>query len=467
MSVDVYILALAGVAAVVCWWEWSGTGGDGRLDPVVVLALAVMGVAGVALRERDLGPHLGVSVAMVVLAAALPLAGPSGAVLVGATSYALDPRRNRWRTRFFNAAMTAFLGAGGGLVYLALGGLRVQGAALDPSGLMLRVGLPLLLAYVAMMGLNAVAIAVMSKLMKDTPVLGMVTRVLRSLGWGYLAHVVIAFLFAVLWGPARLGALSALFVLGPLLVAHWSIGREVAARREHQETVATFVAALEKAEPTSVGHSVRVAELVDQIAPALGIRGQAADDLHYAALVHDIGMVAVRPELQGGPDPDPEPVGRLSLLSSHPVAGVDVLRGLDFLNGALPAVRHHHERMDGRGYPDGLHGEQIPLAARVIAVADAFDALTVDRGEGPGDQASALAELRRRAGTHLDPDVVEALAATVVGSPVEGRRPASQGGRDGSPDPATLDQAGWVDHDDPRISDVFAEWQPEGSGRSS
>lgn len=293
------------------------------------------------------------------------------------------------------------------------------------------------------------------------------TRVLRSLGWGYLAHVVIAFLFAVLWGPARLGALSALFVLGPLLVAHWSIGREVAARREHQETVATFVAALEKAEPTSVGHSVRVAELVDQIAPALGIRGQAADDLHYAALVHDIGMVAVRPELQGGPDPDPEPVGRLSLLSSHPVAGVDVLRGLDFLNGALPAVRHHHERMDGRGYPDGLHGEQIPLAARVIAVADAFDALTVDRGEGPGDQASALAELRRRAGTHLDPDVVEALAATVVGSPVEGRRPASRGGGDGSPDPATLDLAGWVDHDDPRMSDVFAEWQPEGSGRSS
>src|SRR5690606_23180861 len=129
--VDVYILALAGVAAVVCWWEWSGTGGDGPPDPVVVLALAAMGVAGVALRERDLGPHLGVSVAMVVLAAALPLAGPSGAVLVGATSFALDPRRTRVRTRAFNVAMTGAVGALGGLVYLVLGGVRVEGLLLE------------------------------------------------------------------------------------------------------------------------------------------------------------------------------------------------------------------------------------------------------------------------------------------------------------------------------------------------
>lgn len=467
MRVDAYITILAGVAGIVCWWGWARAGEAGRPDPVVVLALAVLGVAGVALRQRDLGPHLGVSVAMVVLAAALPLAGPSGAVLVGATSYALDPRRNRWRTRSFNVAMTGFLGAGGGLVYLALGGLRVQGVDLEPAGLLLRVGLPLLAAYAAMTGLNAVAIALMSHFMRGTPTLEMVARVLRSLGWGYLTHVVVAFLFAVLWGPARLGVLSALFVLGPLLVAHWSIGREVAARREHQETVTTFVAALEQAEPASVGHSARVAELVDRIASHLGIRGQAAEDLRYAALVHDIGMVAVRPELPTGADP--EPITRLSVLSGHPVAGVDVLRGLDFLTGALPAVRHHHERVDGRGYPAGLRGTQIPLAARVIAVADAYDALTVDRGEGPGDPAAALAVLRGRAGTHLDPDVVEALAA-VLGA---GAGPATGTGRPTQEDehlgpvPSDVDAlAGWVDHDDPRVSDAFAEWQPEGLGRA-
>ncbi|OLT19657.1 hypothetical protein BJF81_07810 [Ornithinimicrobium sp. CNJ-824] len=180
---DLYILLLGVLATAVCWWGWTRAGGAGPPDPVVVLALAVLGVAGVALRERDLGPHLGVSVAMVVLAAALPLAGPSGAVLVGGVSYALDPRRTRWRTRFFNVAMTGFLGAAGGLVYLALGGVRVQGAdPVDPPGLLLRVGLPLLLAYAAMTGLNAVAIALMSHFMKGTAVPGMVARVLRS--WG-------------------------------------------------------------------------------------------------------------------------------------------------------------------------------------------------------------------------------------------------------------------------------------------
>ncbi|MGC5584257.1 HD-GYP domain-containing protein [Ornithinimicrobium sp. W1679] len=426
----------------------------------------MLGVAGVALRERDLGPHLGVSVAMVVLAAALPLSGPSGAVLVGATAYALDPRRNRWRTRAFNVAMTGFLGAGGGLVYLGLGGLRIRQVELDPVGLLLRVGLPLLVAYAAMTALNAVAIAVMLRIMRGTPTSETVSRVLRSLGWGYLTHVVVAFLFAVLWGPAGLGALSALFVLGPLLVAHWSIGREVAARREHQETVTTFVAALEQADPASVGHSARVADLVDRIAAGLGIRGQAAEDLRYAALVHDIGMVAVRPELATGADR--EPLTRLSVLSGHPVAGVDVLRGLDFLTGALPAVRHHHERLDGRGYPAGLRGDQIPLAARVIAVADAYDALTVDRGEGAGDPVTAVAELRRRAGTHLDPEVVEALASALG---VDRSAPAAPQVRSDGATRSAVPEAGgasttsWVDHDDPRVSDAYARWRPESLGR--
>ena len=122
--------------------------------------------------------------------------------------------------------------------------------------------------------------------------------------------------------------------------------------------------------------------------------------------------------------------------------------------------------MDGRGYPDGLRGEEIPIAARVIAVADAFDALTVDRGHGTGDRDAAVAELRRRAGSHLDPAVVEVLAGTVVGTAAGGSSPTTHGtAGTGSPVLDPLPADGWVDHDDPRISDVFAEWQPEGAER--
>ncbi|MFK5634633.1 MULTISPECIES: HD-GYP domain-containing protein [unclassified Ornithinimicrobium] len=465
MRVWPFVALLAATAVLLGWWGWVLDGSQ-PVDVTVVVPLTVLGVLGVILRERNLGPHIGVSVATVVLATALPLAGSVGAVIVGFSSYACDVRQQRLRTRAFNAAMSAAVGAAGALAYLATGGVRIAHITPGPAELVLRVGLPLLVAYAVMTVVNAVAIAVMSALVRGTRVLELLDQVWRSVGWGYLSHVVIAFLFAVLWGPAGLGALSAVFVLVPLVVAHWSIGREALARREHQETVTTFVAALEQADPHSVGHSARVAALADQLAPALGIGGQDAEDLRYAALLHDIGLVAVRSELPA--DPAAQEIAYLSAISSHPEAGVAVLRDLDFLTGALPAIAHHHERYDGRGYPAGLSGEDIPLAARIIAVADAYDALMVRRGQGnrgrDRDEESVVAALRARVGTHLDPVVVEALAAAltrrpggVLTEPTAAGAAAATGAH--GPSPAVRD------HDHPSVSDAFADWQPEVVGR--
>ncbi|MGO0576660.1 HD-GYP domain-containing protein [Ornithinimicrobium panacihumi] len=418
-----------------------------------------LGILGVILRERDLGPHLGVSIATVVLAAALPLSGPMGAVLVGFISYASDTGAKTLRTRAFNASMTAAVGAVGAIVYLGAGGQPMMAPFPPEDQLLLQVGLPLLVAYVAMTAANVLFYAGMSAIVRGTRVVHVAWQTARQLGLGYLGHVVIAFLFAVLWGPAGLGPLSAVFVLGPLVAAHWTIGRGAAARREHGETVATFVAALEQADPQSVGHSARVADLADRMAPLVGIEGDAAESLRYAALLHDIGLVAVRPEL---PPDTADHLAYLSAISAHPQAGVSVLQGLDFLQDALPTIAHHHERWDGRGYPAGLAGEHIPLAARVIAVADAYDALTTDRAGEPLDQASAIATLRARAGSHLDPKVVEALATSLARVPSGPRRArrAAEPSMAGSHGPGPL----VLDHDDPLISDDFAEWQPEPAG---
>lgn len=433
-------------------------GEDPKLPVSVLVPLTIIGVLGVLLRERDLGPHLGVSLATVVLAAALPLAGTAGAVLVGFVSYACDLRQRRLRTRAFNAAMTAAVGAVGALVYLMLGGIRVADSAPAPEVLLIRVGIPLLVAYVTMAAANAVAYGIMSALLRGTGVLDVAWQALRSLGLAYLSHVIIAFLFAVLWGPAGLGPLSALFVLGPLVVAHWSIGRGAVTRREHQETVTTFVAALEQADPDSVGHSVRVADLAQPMGAHLGIIGRDAESLRYAALLHDIGLVAVRPELPMEPHGDE--AAYLSGMSAHPSAGVAMLGGMDFLVDALPAIAHHHERWDGRGYPAGLAGPSIPLAARVIAVADAYDALTTDRAGTRLSPQAALAQLRIRAGSQLDPTVVEALADALSREII-------------APHPPPLEPSGstrglerrYQDHDHPKISDAFAEWQPAEVGR--
>lgn len=471
MRVGLVIALLATTAGLCGWWGWALLGDEARARPEVVVPLALLGFGGVLLRERNLGAHLGVSVSSVVLAAAVALAGPVGAALVGAFAYLCDLRRQRLRTRLFNAAMAAAIGALGGVVYLLLAG-RLATEEVAEGPVLVEVGLPLLVAHGAMTLLNAVSIGLMAAAVRGQHVLTMAGGVLRSLGWGTLTHLIIGFLFVVLWVAADLGPFSAVFVLGPLVVAHWSIGREALARREHQETVTTFVAALEQADPVSVGHSARVADLADRMAAILDLGSQQAEDLRYAALLHDIGMVAVRSDLAS--DVEPDDIAYLSAISGHPEAGVNVLKGMDFLTGALPAIAHHHERFDGRGYPAGLAGDSIPLAARVIAVADAYDALTAERDGRPVSRDAALEELRLRAGAQFDPRVVEALVEALTRT----SRDQAQARPGGSTSEAAIlpvaaeggtgarRQAGRWDHDHPSVSDTFAEWQPESGARA-
>lgn len=460
--------ALALVAAA-CAWLGAALLDEGSVQlGRVLVPLVVLGIAGVHLRQTNLGPHLGVSVISVVLAAAVALVGPWGAALVGGVSYAAHLKAQRLRTRMFNAAMAAAIGGVGGVVYLLAAGSLAT--SVEPDDPLLSVGVPLLLAHAAMTLLNAVSIGFMAAAVRGSHVLTVAVGGLRSLGSGTLTHLIIGFLFVVLWVGADLGVFSAVFVLGPLVVAHWSIGREALARREHQETVTSFVAALEEADPVSVGHSARVADLADRMAGILDVGGQAAEDLRYAALLHDIGLVTVRPELP--PDAEPHDIAYLSAISGHPEAGVAVLRGLDFLTGALPAIAHHHERFDGRGYPAGLAGESIPLAARIIAVADAYDALTAERDVTPVSSESAVEELRARCGTQFDPAVVDALAEALARTPVPQPGTQAPGPAFAVPSPAPPGETaarrrsgGW-DHDHPSVSDTFAEWQPDAGART-
>lgn len=168
--------------------------------------------------------------------------------------------------------------------------------------------------------------------------------------------------------------------------------------------------------------------------------------LVLSARLHDIGRVTLSPH-QLWPSVPPE--GRaLRALARHAEASVELVRGIRFLAPALEGIRHHHERFDGRGYPDGLAGEEIPLSARIIAAADAFDALTCSAWlDSRLDAHSALAVLQNRCGSHLDPLVVERLGLALRRGdwPPEQHPPAH-----GDPD--------WVgyDHDDPAMSDWYA-----------
>lgn len=173
-------------------------------------------------------------------------------------------------------------------------------------------------------------------------------------------------------------------------------------------TIAALTEAIDAKDMYTAGHSQRVAEISTSIAYELGLSQHEIDTVHYGALLHDIGKIGV-PELilnKKGRLTDDE----FFAIKKHPVIGMNILKSIEFLEGTLHIVRYHHERFDGAGYPDGLAGESIPFMARIVGVADAWDAMTSDRSYRRAlVPALAIEELERNAGTQFDPYIIRAL----------------------------------------------------------
>lgn len=173
-------------------------------------------------------------------------------------------------------------------------------------------------------------------------------------------------------------------------------------------TLDALVAAIDLRDPYTHDHCRRVAGIVSKVAIEMGMADQQRHNLELAALLHDIGKIGV-----------PDAIllkttrltkGEVEAIRAHPEIGYQMLSGLRFLGDALPALRYHHERLDGTGYPFGLAGDRIPLLARVLAVADAYDAMTSDRPYRSGTSTPhSLAEIVRCSDTHFDPAAVSAL----------------------------------------------------------
>jgi putative nucleotidyltransferase with HDIG domain len=163
--------------------------------------------------------------------------------------------------------------------------------------------------------------------------------------------------------------------------------------------------ALEAKDPYTRGHSERVGAASGRLAQALGLSTPEAETIGQAGLLHDIGKIGVPESVLRKPgelEPD-----EWTQMRKHPLIGAQIVAPFDFFAAGAATIRHHHERYDGSGYPDGLAGEVIPLGARIVAVTDVFDALTSDRPYRAAlPVAAALDYLQRQAGRTLDARVV-------------------------------------------------------------
>jgi hypothetical protein len=253
-----------------------------------------------------------------------------------------------------------------------------------------------------------------------------------------LGYAAFGLVIASLWTVMH--AFAAVLVLVPLYVATWAMSQFAEQRRAHAATMKALCQAVETKDYYTRGHGDRVSHGAVMIARQVGIGPDRTEAIRFAGMLHDVGKLGVPTQVlqKTGPLTAEE----LAAVQLHPRRGLEIVNEIGFLNEALAGIVHHHERIDGRGYPMGLAGHEIPEFARIIAVADAFDSMTSTRSYREAkSMAEAVDELRRSIDTQFDPPIVDAFitALTREGWPLPAR----------APEPADLTTVTVKDHDDP------------------
>jgi HD domain len=431
-------VVVASAAAALAYLYRGGPGHQGGLvlsSTLAVLAILFLicdqNATALTSRQSAWSPSSSATLAAVVLL------GPGGAALVGATAL-LSLRRGSLRERAFNGGMYTLSAFAAGEAYVALHG---------------RVGIPnpnwfpaVILAFAAA---AAVHVAVNHGLLwgmllllppsRTGPPRGRLDLHLPLLLVSDLGYATLGLVIAALW--ELVGAFAAVLVLIPLFVARWAMGQFAAQQAAYAATMAALCQAVETKDFYTRGHSERVSKGATILAREIGMGAERVEAIGFAGMLHDVGKLGVPTKVlqKTGPLTEEE----LAAIQLHPMRGLEIVRQIGFLNEALDGIMHHHERMDGKGYPMGLAGDEIPEFARVIAVADAFDSMTSTRSyRGARSAEAAVAELRKCAGRQFDPVLVDAFIAAL-------HREGWKAGQPADMPPGFRPQVAAQDHDDP------------------
>ncbi|MFD1657899.1 HD-GYP domain-containing protein [Streptomyces caeni] len=431
-AVRVYV-GCAVLGALVC----MAPAADPRLPWRAVLPLAALYAAfeqiprcrpGGRPAPEGLGPFFPVLLAGAFL---LP---PPAAALVPLPGALLAPvaRRPQWLRRSWRAVQLALAVAAASRVHAALGGPEAAAAprfpyALLPAGA--AVGAFCLVLTALDSGILALGAGVPPRSAGQPRRGRELGGAWRGLFLGSLAPVAVhglaGLMMAVLW-RSLYGPVAALLVLLPMYLSCWVFAQYHRERAAHRATIRALVQAVDIKDGYTRGHSERVGQASMMIARELGMDDERVEVLRFAGILHDIGKLGVPTRLLRKDGPlTPE---ERRIIELHPEYGHEMVRGIGFLGEARSAILHHHERLDGSGYPYGLMGTQIPECARVVAVADAFDAMTSTRSyRRARPVAAALRELERCAGAQFDPAMVRALIRALErwGCPGSGGSPRS------------------------------------------
>ena len=369
---------------------------------VLLAALA----AAADLRQLRLSYNATYSVATAVNFCAVILYGPGAAGLVAATgSIAGDlAKRKPWYKVVFNATAIPIAVIAGGAAFNALRQTAPGSVAPgDLPALGVFVGVHLLV--------NHALICTVIALATRTRLWDVVVTNYRDVFVPIVAVYPLGVLMAVTY-LAFGGWIGLAFLAVPILAVYGALQRAQELREHTVAALETLADALDRRDPYTAEHSRRVADYCRRMALVLGLSTEEREILVEAARVHDLGKICVPDGIlhKDGPLDDDE----WQVMREHPQAGEAILEKLPVYRRHARLVASHHERIDGTGYPHRTSGAEIPFGARILAVADAFDAMTSDRPYRAGMPAAvAIERLRRSAGTQFSPEAVEALATAL------------------------------------------------------
>jgi hypothetical protein len=346
------------------------------------------------------------SASTLVSLAAVVLTGPVGGALVSCGTL-FDIRRGpTLARRLFNTAMYALSAYLAGRTYLLFGG---------PVGVPTRSSFPALIGPFAAAAVVHVAVNfgllrgvfwLISEPGSTAGRLGLYVKLcLKELGYGAFGVLI-----AALWSV--LGLFAVLLVLVPVFIEYWALPQLAAQQDTYEAMVSALCQAVETKDLYTRGHCERVSRGSVMIAREIGMRAARVAAVRYAGMLHDVGKLGVPTSVlrKRSALTDDE----YAAMKLHPMYGLDIVREIGFLDEARCGIMHHHERIDGMGYPMGLAGDEIPEFARVLAVADAFDAMTSTRSyRGPRPVPEAVSELRKCAGTQFDLAFVDAFVTAI------------------------------------------------------
>ncbi len=269
--------------------------------------------------------------------------------------------------------------------------------------------LPAVVAYLAATVANTSLVAGIITLTQGVRFFYQLQFNLKHLHIQLLSLGVLGILIAVVYAQ---NPWNLILLLIPLVLVHISLRGYTKLRAEAKKTFEQMIQALAERDPYTFQHSKEVAHLSAEIARELDLPQDKVEAIEAAAVIHDIGKIGIPDEIlhKDGPLTAEE----WEIVKRHPIVGAELIKGLEIYDEGVGIVRHEHERWDGQGYPDGLAGEKIPIGARIVAVADVYNALTNDR---PYRKAHSPAEafeiIRGLRGTQLDSKVVDAFFRVV------------------------------------------------------